>query len=70
MDDPKQCSHLSQLPRPPLEDELVKLRKTGWKKRRRAKHPIAVDQPGAGLGNASAHGRDDAGVGPHPEAYQ
>jgi hypothetical protein len=29
MDDPKQCSHLSQLPRLPLEDELVKLRKTG-----------------------------------------
>ena len=39
MDDPKQCSHLSQLPPLPLEDELVKRRKTGWKKRRRAKHP-------------------------------
>jgi ankyrin repeat protein len=39
MDDPKQCRHLSQLPPLPLEDELVKRRKTGWKKRRRAKHP-------------------------------
>lgn len=38
------CTHIEQLPPIPSPDELTKLRRNGWKKRRKAKHPkIALD---------------------------
>lgn len=33
------CPHLAELPEIPSEEELQKLRRNGWKKRRKAKYP-------------------------------
>jgi hypothetical protein len=33
------CPHLDELPQIPATDELTKLRRNGWKKRRKSPHP-------------------------------
>lgn len=39
MENEKTCPHMQQLPEKPTADELVRLRRNGWKRRRKAKHP-------------------------------